>query len=145
MRSPPSSEQQGFEWFECRLTASALSSSPSLCGGTLYEIAVIHQGMEVACRAECRLDGSGRGLDFLRGDTNNDGKISLSDPIHLMQFIVRGRPVACLDAGDFDDSGLLDVTDAVLMLTFLFLDGAVPPPPFPTPGPDPTEDEVCCS
>jgi len=55
-------------------------------------------------------------------------------------FLGAAEP-ACLDAADADDSGVLDLTDAIYSLGWQFTGGAVPPPPGPSAcGPDPSAD-----
>ena len=49
-----------------------------------------------------------------------------------------------LDAADTDDNGALEITDAVYLLSFLFLGGPAPEQPFPSCGPDPTIDDLTC-
>jgi PKD repeat protein len=80
---------------------------------------------------------------FLRGDTDGNGQINLSDPIALLRFLFSGglRP-ACADAADVTDDGRLDVADAAFALDFLFRSGRYPQPPYPDPGMDPTADEL---
>ena len=43
--------------------------------------------------------------------------------------------------GDSDDSGRVDIGDAIYLLTFLFINGAPPAVPFPHEGIDPTDDQ----
>ncbi|MBI4584721.1 MAG: PKD domain-containing protein [Planctomycetes bacterium] len=81
---------------------------------------------------------------FLRGDSNADGKVDISDPIVTLGFLFLGNPVllACRDAADANDDGMVDMSDAIWTLTFKFL-GAVE---IPAPGPDscgvdPTPDD----
>ncbi len=61
--------------------------------------------------------------EFVRGDTN-------------------GAPPNPLDAGDTDDTGVINLTDVIYLLDFLFRGGTEPPPPFPTPGIDRTPDDL---
>ena len=60
--------------------------------------------------------------------------------------LFEGQPVPpCLDAADFDDSGVLDVNGPLVLLRFMFLGQAPPPDPGPPPldcGPDPTPDDL---
>ena len=66
---------------------------------------------------------------FLRGDSNADGEVDLSDAVYSLSWLFLGGPrLSCEDAADTDDDGRLNVTDAVYTLNFLFLGGAVPPP-----------------
>jgi hypothetical protein len=53
--------------------------------------------------------------------------------------------VPCLDAGDGNDDGTLDITDAIFILAHLFLGGPAPPRPYPEPGDDPTPDALGCA
>lgn len=83
---------------------------------------------------------------FLRGDTNGDGELDLSDVINLLQFLfLRQVELACRDTGDADDNGELDISDVIRILGHLFLGQAPPPPPGPKiPGIDPTLDPLPC-
>lgn len=50
-------------------------------------------------------------------------------------------PLECEDAADSNDDGVLNRTDPVFLLRFLFCGGLEPPPPgFRECGPDPTGD-----
>ncbi len=49
-------------------------------------------------------------------------------------------------AADTNDDGVINITDAVRLLGFLFLGSPPPPPPYPTPGLDFTPDDLdCCT
>ncbi|MBI4604517.1 MAG: hypothetical protein HY721_21355 [Planctomycetes bacterium] len=84
------------------------------------------------------------GGEFLRGDSNSDGEIGLSDAVCTLEHLfhaVPGAPCAapgCRLALDVDDDGELAITDPIRLLGFLFLGGPAPPQPFPACGPDPT-------
>jgi hypothetical protein len=94
--------------------------------------------------AEVRV--TNRRPEFLRGDTNGDSKADMSDPISILGYLfLGGRIRNCRDAADVDDSGFINIADAVFELSFLFLSGAVPPPPGSRScGPDPTADPLGC-
>jgi len=81
---------------------------------------------------------------FVRGETNEDGTIDLSDAIGIIQDFFLGEPAKapCRDALDTDDSGVLDLTDGIYLLTYLFLSGTPPKPPHPDAGFDPTPDDA---
>ncbi len=82
----------------------------------------------------------GRAL-LLRGDSNGDATVDISDPIHVLSYLFNGgSEPRCMDAADADDNGDLDITDAIVMLGELFTDSAAIAPPYPTPGEDPTPD-----
>ena len=77
--------------------------------------------------------------DFLRGDVNSDGVVSLADVHFIDNFLFRlRRAPPCLNAGDANDDGSLNATDAIFLTLFTAGAGDSPPEPFPDPGPDPT-------
>ncbi|HVR75571.1 MAG TPA: hypothetical protein VMT52_14645, partial [Planctomycetota bacterium] len=84
--------------------------------------------------------GSG-GVQFHRGDADDNGSLQLTDAVRILGFLFLGGPApTCLEAADADDNGSLQLTDAVRILGFLFLGGPPPAPPGPPPspcGPDP--------
>jgi len=87
--------------------------------------------------------GESAAVDFIRGDANNDGRVSLSDAHFITNYLFRGGPyLHCLDFGDTDDDGVVRLTDAVRVFQYLVDGDFTPPPPFPGPGPDPTPDEL---
>lgn len=88
--------------------------------------------------------GAGSG-GFLRGDANADGFLEISDPIIILtsHFLGIGE-IPCGKAADADDGGGMEVTDAVLLLGYLFLDGAAPSGPWGYCGLDPTPDDLPC-
>jgi hypothetical protein len=43
-----------------------------------------------------------------------------------------------IDAGDVNDDGIVDVSDVIYLINYLYKDGPAPPAPFPDPGVDPT-------
>lgn len=80
---------------------------------------------------------------FLRADADSDGEVSLTDAVYVLLFLFQGgeRP-ACMDAADADDDGQVQLNDAIAVLAYLFQGGAVPPPPHPERGADPTPDNL---
>ena len=89
--------------------------------------------------------GAGTEARFLRGDSNGDRKIQLSDAVHVLGYLFLGTGApACLDAADGNDDGRLELTDAIYVLSYLFLGGLPPPAPFPNAGTDPTADDLGC-
>jgi hypothetical protein len=82
---------------------------------------------------------------FIRGDSNLDRTIDITDAVSLLGCLYLGQACAsCEDASDANDDGSLDLSDAVYTLAFAFLGGAAPRPPHPAPGPDPTADFLTC-
>ncbi len=82
---------------------------------------------------------------FVRGDTNLDGRVDISDPILTLGVLFLGdASPGCDDAMDGDDSGIVDLSDSVYVLNFLFQGGAPIPAPFPDCGIDLTADAIGC-
>ena len=84
--------------------------------------------------------------EFLRGDSNGDLALDISDAIQTLRWLFVGaEEPKCMDSADANDDGVVDLSDAISTLGFLFLgDPQQLPPPFPSFGDDPTEDEFSC-
>jgi hypothetical protein len=79
---------------------------------------------------------------FVRGDSNSDRAVNLSDAFSTLNYLFLGASAPlCLDAADANDDGILNITDPVRTLEFLFLGGSGLPPPKGSPGVDPTPDD----
>lgn len=92
------------------------------------------------------IDEKSDGCNFLRGDSDSSGRVDLTDPIFLLNYLFRGgEPLKCLDSADSNDDGNLDITDAVYILNYLFQGGQEPKHPFPDKGADLTEDSLTCN
>lgn len=82
---------------------------------------------------------------FLRGDSDQNGTIQLTDAVFLLDYLFRGgRVLSCEDAADSNDDGRIDISDGILILRFLFSGGDRPRMPFPRAGMDPTDDDLGC-
>ncbi len=82
---------------------------------------------------------------FVRGDSNADGAIDISDSMFTLDYLFLGGSVAtCQDAADANDDGRLDISDGIHVLSFLFAGSAAIPAPYPVPGLDPTPDSLGC-
>ena len=82
---------------------------------------------------------------FVRGDANGDGRLDISDAVATLLYLFQGSEIlTCEDHGDVDDNGILQLTDPVLSLNFMFREGPRPAAPYPEPGLDPTEDAFDC-
>jgi|SoiMethySBSTD1v2_1073268.scaffolds.fasta_scaffold469430_2 hypothetical protein len=81
---------------------------------------------------------------FLRGDTDSNGRLEITDAVVTLGSLFLGFPAPhCLDAADSDDNGDINITDAVYVLNYLFTGGSAPPPPGPGAcGADPTSDAL---
>ena len=83
--------------------------------------------------------------EFIRGDSNDDGLLNVSDAVFTLSFLFIGDELPeCVAAADSNDDGTVNITDVIRALNYLFMGGAgAPPPPFPEPGEDPTQDLGC--
>ncbi len=82
---------------------------------------------------------------FVRGDSNRDGVIDVSDAVQAIQAIfLDAGSEPCGDAVDANDDGRLDIADPFFLLNFVFQAGPRPPAPFPNAGSDPTADGLTC-
>jgi hypothetical protein len=82
---------------------------------------------------------------FIRGDGNLDRVLDLSDAVRVLVHLFGGVSVSCEDALDTNDSGTLNVTDATIILNYLFKSGPIPASPFPAAGTDATADGLSCT
>lgn len=82
---------------------------------------------------------------FIRGDSNGDGKVDVSDPVATLGYLFLGDAApGCIEAANTNDEGDVDISDAVHTLNYLFAGGEAIPPPFPEEGADPTPGGVSC-
>ena len=69
----------------------------------------------------------------------------MADAVRIFGYLFLGdTDPSCLDATDANDSGEVDISDGVYVLSFLFTGGREPPAPYPNPGLDPTQDSLDC-
>ena len=109
------------------------------------EVVAFSSSGDLAGSGTTRLVRVGIERDFIRGDSNGDGDLVLADAVFTLNWLFRnGAEPPCLDAADTDDNGILNLTDPVRLLRFLFLGDEAPPAPQGEPGPDPTDDELSC-
>jgi hypothetical protein len=82
---------------------------------------------------------------FVRGDSNSDADLDISDAIFTLNFLFLGGDVPlCEDSADATDDGIIDISDGVRVVDFLFSGGRPPPLPYPEAGQDPTPDTLGC-
>lgn len=85
-------------------------------------------------------------IAFRRSDANSDGRFDLGDAIfNLLYLFLEAPEPSCLDAADFTDDGIVNVTDAIAIINFVLLGGSVPPEPYPECGQDDSRDKLSCS
>ncbi len=84
-------------------------------------------------------------IDFLRGDGNGDGRIDISDPVFILNYLFTGgsRP-PCQGGADANDGDELDIADPIYLLGYLFFASPPPQEPFPVCGMDPTPGRLSC-
>lgn len=76
---------------------------------------------------------------FVRGDTNNDGKMDISDAVFMLNYLFNGgKSPPCNPVADINSDGKTNISDAVFLLRHLFMGGEQPPQPFPACGNDPS-------
>ncbi len=86
-----------------------------------------------------------RSQNFIRGDVDGDGRILITDAVRVAGYLFKSEPgQTCLKSADANDDGVIDISDPVYLLFYLFVGGAEPPPPFHDAGPDPTRDNLEC-
>jgi hypothetical protein len=89
--------------------------------------------------------GSAPAGQFIRGDSNGDGELTIADPVTVLSYLFGSDPTSsCVDALDVNDDGSLNIADPIALLSFLFGNGAEPDPPYGACGIDPTEDRLDC-
>jgi hypothetical protein len=82
---------------------------------------------------------------FLRGDSNDDGFVDISDAVSVLGYLFQGGSAPyCADAADANDDGQVDIGDPILILRSLFQRSARIRPPYPRAGYDRTPDELDC-
>jgi hypothetical protein len=83
------------------------------------------------------------GIDFKRGDSNDDGVADIADSIFSFSYLfLGGQTPDCFDAADVNDDEIFDISDPIYLLSHLFIGGESPPPPFDDYGPDLTDETV---
>ena len=73
---------------------------------------------------------------FLRGDSTNDGRVTLGDSVHLLSFLKGGGPPPeCLAAGDVNGDEVVQLSDAVHLMQHILTGETAIPAPWPECGP----------
>lgn len=98
-------------------------------------------GIDVAVEAWI---GEPDGWRLLRGDSDQDEKLTITDAIVTLSYLFRGLQIGCPAAADTNGDDAVDISDPIATLVFLFLDSAPPAPPWPECGPSPTLSSLPC-
>ncbi len=142
----PDGDALTYEWLlDGELLATEVSATVTLPPGRYPIVLTARDPLDAVGTDGVEVTVEGR---FIRGDSNGDGMVDISDAIKTLfcKFVNPDEYCpACFDAMDVDDDGILNgVTDAVYILTFLFLNGPAPPEPYPLEGLDETADQLSC-
>jgi hypothetical protein len=63
----------------------------------------------------------------IRGDANNDAKVTVADAVYLVNYLFKGGPAPGLpEAGDANCDGKITVSDVVYLINYLFKGGPQP-------------------
>jgi hypothetical protein len=85
-------------------------------------------------------------VDFLRGDANSDGVLSLADAYFIYSHVFRDHAAPeCREAGNANGDRKIDVADAIWIVNYLFRNGPASPEPFPLAGPGTELDALPCA
>jgi hypothetical protein len=91
------------------------------------------------------IPGSCSGINFVRGDSNGDGSLDISDAIAALEFLFDNvSSSTCMDAYDTNDDAAINIADPIRLLDYLFSGAAEPPAPGITCGEDQTGDSLVC-
>ena len=83
---------------------------------------------------------------FLRGDSNGDAMVNISDAAFTLQHLfLSGNEPGCKIAADANGDGRVNISDAAFTLNHLFLGGTPMPPPYPGCGTDPEDEVLGCA
>ena len=100
----------------------------------------VRRSVGVACAVEIR-----ELVDFVRGDANGDGDITVADAVFVLGYLFGGGPrPRCLDAADANDNEGINIADAIALLGHLFGNEGPLPEPFVVCGPDPSPSGLSC-
>jgi hypothetical protein len=89
--------------------------------------------------------GAGAPSPFVRGNSNADASVDISDAVHLLNFLFQGgAAMSCEKAADANDDGAVDISDAIKILLHLFLDAVPLPAPAGACGEDGSADSLTC-
>ena len=82
---------------------------------------------------------------FVRGDTDDNGSVSILDALAALQVIVNGATLPCQESADMNDDAAVSIADIVTILQVIVgASNVVVPRPFPERGFDPTPDGLDC-
>ena len=74
---------------------------------------------------------------FIRGDSNADQFIDISDAIGTLDYLFGNGAIGCRESANCNSDASLDISDVIYLLGFMFANGSQPGSPFPACGPQP--------
>ena len=75
------------------------------------------------------------GAEFIRGDANHDGSVTISDAHVISHYLyTTHEPSSCMSACDVNDDNNVTHDDILYLMNFLAERENAPPLPFPEPG-----------
>ncbi len=84
---------------------------------------------------------------FIRADTDNDGKVNITDGVVTLNWLFQGDggELPCKEAADVNKDGMINLSDPVATFSFLFGAGDDPKPPYPECGTVSAEGSLGCT
>jgi hypothetical protein len=122
--------------FEGNVCPPALEPLPDIPSGTTFVCVDVPPGGDLSWSVTT-IDASGsvggtreftahRPAIFVRGDSNGDSEINISDAIFALGYLFQGGAApACRDGLDSNDDGKLNITDPIVTIRYLFSEGGV--------------------
>ena len=78
-----------------------------------------------------QIPDSCQGSPFVRGDSNRDGQMDVSDAIQILAFLFQGGTNNCQPALDFNGDENINLSDVLGSLNFVFTGTGIPAAPYP--------------
>lgn len=143
---PNQDDELHYSWFsDGGLLASGTTPTVQLPAGAYLITLVVRDSAENTSSDEVEITIDSEPCPFIRGDSNTDGTIDISDAINTLDWLFLGNSsIFCKDSADTNDSGEIDISDSIFTLEFLFLGIRIIPQPHPDRGLDITEDSLNC-
>lgn len=64
---------------------------------------------------------------YVPGDADNNSRITISDPVYLVNYIFTGGPAPASNClGDSDGNLIINISDAVILINYIFASGSIP-------------------
>lgn len=129
-------QQNGGQWnklgtYEFDTTGSVTLNAPPTSTGTTYSADAVKLTSGGGCVPIAALKKGKEKIPFLRGDTNSDGRVDLSDVVFILDYLFNGKAGPhCGESSDANGDQRIDIADPVYLLNHLFLGGPQPPEPY---------------